>query len=65
MNSWSLAGGTKLRRLLYIRRDNAILEINLTKALMHQSFVSPVPVGPGNSGAFNFSIFKALLKALW
>ena len=27
---------------------------------MHQSFVAPAP----NSGAFNFSIFKALLKAL-
>ena len=31
---------------------------------MHQSFVSPAPLGPGNSGAFfNFSIFKARLKA--
>ena len=26
---------------------------------MHQSFASPAPPGPGNSGAFNFSIFKA------
>ena len=32
--------------------------------VMHQSFVSPDPSEPGNSGAFNFSIFKALLKAL-
>ena len=31
---------------------------------MHQSFVAPAPSGPRNSGAFNFSIFKALLKAL-
>ena len=31
--------------------------------LMHQSFASPAPPGPGNSGAFNFSIFKARLKA--
>ena len=31
---------------------------------MHQSFVSTAPLGPGISGAFNFSIFKALLKAL-
>ena len=31
--------------------------------LLHQSFVSPAPIGPGNSGAFNFSIFKALVKA--
>ena len=31
---------------------------------MHQSFVSPPPLGPGISGAFNFSIFKAQLKAL-
>ena len=30
---------------------------------MHQSFVSPDPLGPGNSGAFNFSFFKAPLKA--
>ena len=33
-------------------------------AVMHQSFVAPAPLGPQNSGAFNFSIFKALLKAL-
>ena len=32
--------------------------------VMHQSFVAPVPLGPRKSGAFNFSIFKALLKAL-
>ena len=32
--------------------------------LMHQSFVSPAPSGPRNSGAFNFSVSKALLKAL-
>ena len=31
---------------------------------MHQSFVAPAPLGPRNSGAFNFSIFKAVLKAL-
>ena len=31
---------------------------------MHQSFVSTAPSGPGISGAFNFSIFKAPLKAL-
>ena len=30
---------------------------------MHQSPV-PVPTGPGNSGAFNFSVFKVLLNAL-
>ena len=30
---------------------------------MHQSFVSQAPLGSGNSGAFNFSIFKAPLKA--
>ena len=30
---------------------------------MHQSFVSTAPLGPGISGAFNFSIFKAPLKA--
>ena len=32
--------------------------------VMHQSFVTPAPSRPRNSGAFNFSIFKALLKAL-
>ena len=31
---------------------------------MHQSFVVQAPMGPGNSGAFNFSVFKALLNAL-
>ena len=31
--------------------------------LMHQSFVSTAPLGPGNSSAFNFSVFKARLKA--
>ena len=30
--------------------------------LMHQSFVSPAPLGPGNSGTFNFLIFKAPVK---
>ena len=27
--------------------------------VMHQSFVSPAPPGPGNGGAFNFSFFKS------
>ena len=31
---------------------------------MHQSFVLPATKGPGNSGAFNFLVFKALLNAL-
>ena len=31
---------------------------------MHQPFVSTAPSGPGISGAFNFSIFKAPLKPL-
>ena len=31
--------------------------------IMHQSFVSMVHLGPGNSGTFNFSNFKALVKA--
>ena len=30
---------------------------------MNQSFVSPAPPGPGNGGAFNFSFFKARVKA--
>ena len=32
--------------------------------VMHQSFVVPAPMGPGNSGAFNFSVFKVLLNTL-
>ena len=32
--------------------------------LMHHSFVVPAPMGPENNGAFNFSVFKALLNAL-
>ena len=32
--------------------------------VMHQSFAVPAPTGPGNSGAFNFSVSKALLNAL-
>ena len=33
--------------------------------LMHQSFVSPATSGLWNSGAFNFLISKALLKAVY
>ena len=33
--------------------------------IMHQSFVVPDTTGPGKSGAFNFSVCKALLKALY
>ena len=33
------------------------------ETFMYQSYVSPAPLGPGKSGAFNFSICKALLKA--
>ena len=33
-------------------------------AVMHQSFVSTAPFGARISGAFNFSFFKATLKAL-
>ena len=32
--------------------------------VMHQSFVVPAPTGPGNSGAVNFSVLKALLNIL-
>ena len=32
--------------------------------IMHLSFVVPAPTGTGNSAAFNFSVFKALLNAL-
>ena len=44
-------------------KENVISTIMKTM-IMHQSFVAPSPSGPRNSGAFNFSIFKALLKAL-
>ena len=37
---------------------------HLFLGIMHQSFVSTAPSGPGISGAFNFPIFKAPLKAL-
>ena len=37
---------------------------NLIFVRMHQSFVVPAPTGPGNSGVFNFLVFKALLNAL-
>ena len=33
-----------------------------TQVMMHQSFISPTSLGAGNSGSFNFSIFKAPLK---
>ena len=36
---------------------------NTTWGVMHQSFVSAAPLRPGNSGGFNFSIFKAPVKA--
>ena len=38
--------------------------VGKASAVMHQSFVSTAPLGPGISGAFNFSLFKAPLKAL-
>ena len=30
---------------------------------MHQSFLSTAPLGSGNSGAFNFSVFQARVKS--
>ena len=33
-------------------------------ALMHQSFETPIPTETGNSGCFNFSVYKALINAL-
>ena len=41
-----------------------LTQIPFHATVMHQSFVSTAPSGPGISGAFNFSIFKAPLKAL-
>ena len=35
----------------------------LCRMFVYLSFVSPAPLGPGNSGAFNFSNVKALVKA--
>ena len=37
-------------------------DVTIRDSFMHPSFVSPVPPGLGDSGAFNFAIFKA---ALW
>ena len=31
--------------------------------IVHQSFVFTAPLGPGNSGSFKFSVFKARSKA--
>ena len=42
----------------------SVHELLTLSVVMHQSFVSTAPSGPGISGAFNFSIFKAPLKAL-
>ena len=52
------------RFYLYTRQKFVYMEISIKWSLMHQSFVVPTPTGPGNSGAFNFSVFKALLNAL-
>ena len=38
--------------------------IHLSISIMHQSFVVMANTGPGNSGAFNFLVLKALLNAL-
>ena len=62
----------KPRKQVFLRRDSLVVSktynyrISSAKKqwLMHQSFVAPAPSGPRNSGAFNFSFFKALLKAL-
>ena len=43
-----------------IARLGQISQTQVRLFLMHQSFVAPAPSGPRNSGAFNFSIFKAL-----
>ena len=48
--------GVYLDQTLKIGRGSSVI--------MHQSFVSTAPSGPGISEAFNFSIFKAPLKAL-
>ena len=42
----------------------AMATYSFNRLIMHQSFVSTAPSGPGISGAFNLSIFKAPLKAL-
>ena len=51
----------------YSRDSSRIRRIFLTVSFlchyMHQSFVSPAPLEPGNSGVFNFSNFKGLVKA--
>ena len=49
-------------RILNYRED--IASSTHVRLIMHQSFVSTAPLGPGISGAFNFSIFKAPLKDL-
>ena len=52
----------------YREKDNTLIVgcngFDHVLLFMHQSLVSTAPSGPGISGAFNFSIFKAPLKAL-
>ena len=48
---------------IYFMNNFIIIFLLLLFYIMHQSFASPAPPGPGNSGVFNFSIFKARLKA--
>ena len=52
----------KIIIIMYEQKQQSPFEFS--QSIMHQSFVAPAPSGPRNSGAFNFSIFKALLKAL-
>ena len=39
------------------------LHKRLRLIIMHQSFVTTAPMGPGNSGAFDFSLCKARVYA--
>ena len=53
--SHSFAQWHRLFSKLYVA-----LNVRYLIIVMHQSFVVTAITGPGNSGAFNFSVFKAL-----
>ena len=59
--SWVHVRIASVKRFL---RVSTIYVLEQKQRFMHQSFVAPATLGPRNSGALNFSIFKALLKAL-
>ena len=52
----------KVTNLVHYMKFSLYKNLFIRTLVMHQSFVSTDPSGPGISGAFNFSIFKTLLS---